>query len=138
MAYHDAVAKLPTLCLCLLAISLNGCASWGTHIESVTVCTRGFANDHEWSRSRWAGPSGRELMQRYPSFVFEGRASRPQKPSTLWFRNRVTGDVASCSMHSCETGRCVWRVRLFSKQANQWSLRSEYDLGQPRKLTGQQ
>jgi hypothetical protein len=121
----------------LIVSGLAGCSSWGTHPNSVAVCERGFANDPEWSRARWAGPHGRDLMRRYPTFEFEGRTTQPLKPSTLWFRNRVSRDIASCSMHSCETGHCVWRVRLYSKNANRWSLRSEYDLGEPRKVSGQ-
>lgn len=143
--YAVAVAKLPLRHLravpaiggMLLAFNLAGCASWGTHANSVAVCQGGFANDPEWGRARWAGPRGRELLRRYPTFEFEGRTSRPLKPSTLWFRNHVSQDMASCSMHSCDTGRCVWRVRLYSRQADRWSLRSEYDLGEPRNVSGQ-
>ena len=126
-----------TVVVAAAALAITGCASWGTHADSVEVCGRGFANDPDWSRAR-AGLTGRALIRRYPTFEFEGRTSRPLKPSTLWFRNSATGEVASCSMHSCDTGRCVWRIRLYSKKTSEWLVRSEYDIGKPRQVTGQQ
>jgi hypothetical protein len=119
-------------------VALTGCAGWGTHRQSVTVCERGFAKDLEWSRASGAGFRGRSLLRHHPTFVFEGRTSRLHKPSTLWFRNRVSGDIASCSMHSCETGRCVWRVRMYARDEKQWRVRSEYDLGLRRVVSGPQ
>src|SRR5689334_12053445 len=104
----------------LMAAMLTGCASWGTHSDTVAVCKAGFVNDPEWRHVPSAAPRGRELMRRYPTFVFEGQTSRPLKASTLWFRNRFSNDIASCSMHSCDSGRCIWRVRLYSKRADQY------------------
>ena len=132
--YHRRVAKL-LIAGVLAALVLPGCASWGTHTGSILVCKSGFAKDPDWSLARGPGWKGRALVRRFPSFEFEGRTSRPMKPSTLWFKNSVNHEIASCSMHSCVTGRCVWRVRMSSRTGDVWRLRSEYDLGQPRKIS---
>ena len=143
--YDRAVAKLPPRLRVLaagftgaLALCLAGCASWGKHPDSVEVCERGFAKDPDWSRDTWPGFRARLLVRQYPDFEFEGRTSRPLKPSTLWFRNDVSRERASCSMHSCDTGRCVWRIRLYAKAEDQWRIRAQYDLGKPHtpKVTG--
>ena len=132
--YSLRVAKLLTAAI-LTSLALSGCARWGTHPDSVAVCERGFAKDPDWSRSRRPAWKAHVLNKRFPSFDFEGRTSRALKPSTLWFKNSENHEIASCSMHSCDTGRCVWRVRLFAREDAQWRLRAEYDLGQPKKVS---
>ena len=127
------LAPLTTAAVCL---HLAGCAAWGTDADSVQTCERGFANDPDWSRAPRAGLRGHAILKRHPTFEFEGRTARPLRPSTLWFRNAASQEMASCSMHSCETGRCVWRIRLYSRQPG-WPVRSEYDIGKPRAVSGQ-
>lgn len=135
--YHESVDKLLRgLVAGTLLLGVAGCASWGTHEDSVVACERGFANDPDWSRAQRAGLKGRTVLRRYPTFEFEGRTSRPLKPSTVWFRNHVSREIASCSMHSCETGRCVWRIRLYAPEARHWIVRSEYDIAKPGKISG--
>jgi hypothetical protein len=115
--------------VCVLA---SGCASWGTHADSVTTCERGFANDPEWSRIARPGRDGRSVWRQFPDFEFEGANKKPGKASTLWFRNETKQEIGSCSMHSCESGKCTWRIRLFTKRPDGWQLRSAYDIGKVR------
>ncbi len=120
------------LCVCVLA---SGCASWGTHADSITSCERGFANDPDWIRIARPGWAGRGIWRKFPGFEFEGVAARAEKASTLWFRNKTKREIGSCSMHSCESGRCLWRVRFFARESGTWQLRSGYDIAQPRQKT---
>jgi hypothetical protein len=117
------------VCVCLFT---TGCAPWGTHADSVTTCESGFAHDADWKRIARPGWYGRRIWREFPGFELGGATARPEKASTLWFRNEVKKEIGSCSMHSCESGTCVWRVRLFSKQSGGWQLRAGYDIGKVR------
>lgn len=118
------------LACCLV---LNGCALWGRDAETVTLCGRGFANDKEWARTSPYTWKVRTLWEKYPAIEFEGKTVQPAKATTIWFRNFVKSELASCSRHSCDADRCVWRVRLYSQEDGQWQIRSQYDLGRPRR-----
>ncbi|HEV7610206.1 MAG TPA: hypothetical protein VGO61_22935 [Steroidobacteraceae bacterium] len=120
---------VPALACCL---ALTGCALWGTDRETVTVCGRGFTNDLDWARASPHSRTARALWKMSPGIEFEGKTARPSKATTIWFKNAESSEFASCSRHSCDTGRCVWRVRLYSKEDGQWRIRFEYDLGRPR------
>lgn len=113
------------------SLLLPGCATWGTHSETVAMCERGFANDPDWSRIARPGKNGRMLWRTFTDIEFEGHTMQPAKASTLWFRNKVNQEIGTCSMHSCDTGRCLWRVRLFDRHPDGWQLRSGYDLAKP-------
>ena len=117
--------------ICCLA--LTGCALWGKDRETVFICERGFTNDVEWSRASSLSRTARTLWKKFPSIEFEGKTAKPSKTATIWFKNVEKSEFASCSRHSCDTGRCVWRVRLYSRAAGQWRVRLEYDLGRPRR-----
>ena len=115
------------------SLALPGCASWRTDQETVVICQRGFTNDVEWERASRLNRSARALWKKAPDIEFEGKTSQPAKATTIWFRNSGSAGFASCSRHSCDTGRCLWRVRLYSKVEERWRLRLEYDLGRPRR-----
>ena len=114
-------------------LALTGCALWGTDRETVTICGRGFTNDVEWTRASPLTRTARTLWKKFPSIEFEGKTAEPSKTTTVWFKNVTTSEYASCSRHSCETGRCVWRVRLYSRVDGQRRVRLEYDLGRPHR-----
>jgi hypothetical protein len=114
-------------------LALTGCALWASDSETVTICGRGFGNDLDWSRARPLAWPARRLWKQYPAIEFEGKTSLPSKSTTTWYKNAKSSEFASCSRHSCETGRCLWRVRLYSKVADQWRIHTEYDLGNPRR-----
>ena len=118
--------------LLFVCVFASGCVSWGSHADSVLTCERGFVNDPDWSPIARPGREVRTIWRQFRSFEFEGVVTQPQKVSTLWFRNTQQPEIGACSMHSCESGRCVWRVRLFSKESGHWQLRSGYDIGKPR------
>ena len=130
MTRSRARTVVSALACCL---SLTGCALWGTDKETVGVCARGFANDLEWVRASPLKRSARSLWKQFPSIEFEGQTARPLKATTVWFKNVESAEFASCSRHSCGTGRCVWRVRLYSRVEGLWRLRLEYDLGLPKR-----
>lgn len=115
-----------------VGVLVSGCASWGTDVDSATTCERGFANDPEWSRMNRPGRDGRRIWRQFPSFEFEGVKVSPEKASTLWFRNETKQEIGRCSMHSCPSGKCIWRIQLFTRQSGQWQLRSGYDIAQAR------
>lgn len=124
------------ICLAAAGLCVMGCTTWGTHPDSVETCERGFANDPDWRRDAWPGLRARRLAQRFPSLEFNEKTYQPSKASTLWFENDTSDEVGSCSMHSCATGQCIWRIRLYSRVEDRWRIRSEYDIGQARKVTG--
>lgn len=113
-------------------LSLTGCALWRKDQETVTICGRGFTNDLDWTRASPLTRTPRALWKQFPSIEFEGNTAQPSKAMTIWFKNAKDSEFASCSRHSCDTGRCLWRVRLYSKADSQWHVRMEYDLGRPR------
>jgi len=115
------------------SLALTGCALWGKDQETVTICARGFTNDLEWATASPLTRSARALWKKFPDIEFEGKTVQPAKATTIWFRNSGSSEFASCSRHSCDTGRCVWRVRLYSRVDDQWRVRMEYDLGRPRR-----
>jgi hypothetical protein len=98
----------------------------------VSICQRGFNNDVEWERTSRLNRAARALWKNVPGIEFEGKTSQPVRASTLWFENVRNAGFASCSRHSCDTGRCLWRVRLYSRVDDRWDLRLEYDLARPR------
>lgn len=119
---------LGALACCL---AMTGCALWGADRETVRICGRGFTNDQDWARASPLRRTARVLWKQFPNIEFEGTNAQPSKSSTIWFRNAESSEFASCSRHSCDTGRCVWRVRLYSRVDGQWRVRMEYDLGLP-------
>ena len=112
-------------------LALTGCALWGADRETATVCGRGFSNDPDWKRASPLSRTARALWKKFPAIEFEGRNTQPVKATTVWFKNAESAEFASCSRHSCETDRCVWRVRLYSSSDGPWRVRMEYDLGRP-------
>ena len=113
-------------------LALTGCALWGRDAETATICERGFTNDKDWTRASPFNRTARALWKKAPSIEFESRYSAPSKPTTIWFKNAKSPEFASCSRHNCDTGLCLWRVRLYSRQDDQLHIRMEYDLGRPR------
>jgi hypothetical protein len=122
----------PVLAL-TFCVALGGCAHWGKDAESVQVCERGFANDPDWRRASAFTRGARKAWKTHPAFDFQDRRVTPVKASTIWFRNPVSAELASCSRHTCEGADCFWRVRLFAKTDERWRVRTEYDLGRSRK-----
>jgi hypothetical protein len=112
-------------------LGLSGCASWRTDKETATICGRGFTNDAEWARASRLSRPARTVWKKFPDIEFEGKTAQPSKNTTVWFRNAASSGFASCSRHSCDSDRCVWRVRLYSNADDQWRVRMEYDLGRP-------
>lgn len=125
------VRLLVSVSACCLA--LTGCALWAKDPETATLCGRGFVNDLDWIRARPLARTPRSLWKKFPAIEFEGRTAAPSRSTTTWYKNAKSAEFASCSRHSCETGRCLWRVRLYSRVDDQWRIRMEYDLGRPRR-----
>jgi hypothetical protein len=97
------------------------------------MCQRGFNKDVEWERASRLNRAARALWKSVPGIEFEGKTSQPVRASTVWYENVHNAGFASCSRHSCDTGRCLWRVRLYSRVDDRWDLRLEYDLARPRR-----
>ena len=125
---------LPLVVLVLLASLLAGCGALRRpDADTVALCKRGFANNHDWSRASRFSHDARKLRKKFGTVRFEPPA--PGKPihSTMWFRDAQHQGFASCSRDRCEDDRCLWLVRLFEMKDGQWRLANDYHLGVPNK-----
>jgi hypothetical protein len=98
-----------------------GCAALNRpDAATVSLCKRGFANNHDWTRAWRFSRDARKLRQQF--------AGMPCPP-TVWFRDARHHGFASCSRDRCEDDRCLWLVRLFEMENGRWSLANDYHLG---------
>lgn len=117
---------LITSVLLLVAVLLCGCGALRRpDADTVSLCKRGFANNHDWSRASPISRDARTLRKKFAD-------GKPHQ-STLWFRNARQKGFASCSRDRCEDGRCLWLVQLFELKDGQWTLANDYHLGVPNK-----
>jgi len=118
--------------LLLLTALLSGCGALRRpDADTVSLCKRGFANNHDWSRASRFSRDARKLREKFGSISFLRAASEKPIHSTLWFRDASHKGFASCSRDRCEDDRCLWLVRLFELKDGQWILANDYHLGLP-------
>ena len=120
--------------LVLLASLLPGCSALRQpDADTVALCKRGFANNHDWSRAWRFSREARTLRKKFGTVAFQPASDGKPVHSTLWFRDTEHKSFASCSRDRCEDDRCLWLVRLFEKKDGQWFLANDYRLGVPNK-----
>jgi hypothetical protein len=123
-----------TTVLLLLASLICGCGALRSPDgDTVSLCKRGFANNHDWKRASRFSRDARKLRRKFGSIQFQPSADGKPIHSTLWFRDARHRGFASCSRDSCEVDRCLWLVRLYENRDGDWALASDYHLGVPSK-----
>ena len=125
---------LVTVVLLLLASMSAGCGALRSpDPDTVALCKRGFANNHDWARASRFSRDARKLRKEFGTVRYQPPAAGEPYHSTMWFRDKQHTGFASCSRDRCEDGRCLWLVRLFEMKDGQWALANDYHLGVPSK-----
>jgi hypothetical protein len=122
--------RLQPIVAALVLLLMTGCGALRRpDADTVSLCNRGFANNHDWARASRFSRDARKLRKQFGSVRFQPAAAGKPFHSTLWFRDATHSAFASCSRDRCETDRCLWLVRLFEKKDGEWIMASDYHLG---------
>lgn len=123
--------RLTSVAMFAMLASCGDTQQWQDE-EDASLCEYSFRRDRNWARIPSSSPQAVELERLF-------LAGRPREPADnlapahpVWFSRAKQGNFASCLRTRCDAKLCYFHVQIYSQDAGQWKVSSEYDLA-PRR-----